>query len=58
MPYFREIYNNVSEDTIWNIYYYSKDSMIDYKKKIISIGVNEDNIKMFNSNLFFRTYID
>lgn len=54
MPYFREIYNHVSEDTIWNIYYYSEDSMVDYREKIISIGVNECNIRMFNSNLFFR----
>lgn len=54
MPYFREIYNNVSEDTIWHIYYYSEDSMIGYREKIISIGVNEDNIRMLNSNLFFR----
>ncbi|WGX75472.1 bacteriophage abortive infection AbiH family protein [Paraclostridium bifermentans] len=53
IPYFREIYNNVSEDTIWNVYYYSEDSMISYREKIISIGVNEDNIRMLNSNLFF-----
>mgnify|MGYP000285100304 CR=1 FL=1 len=54
MPYFREIYNHVSEDTIWNIYYYSEDSIIGYREKILSIGVNEDNIRMLNSNLFFR----
>lgn len=54
MPYFREIYNNVSEDTIWHIYYYSEDSRMYYRDKVISIGVNEDNIRLLNSNLFFR----
>lgn len=53
MPYFRQIYNNVNQDTIWNIYYYSEDSIIDYRNKIISIGVSEENIRMLNSSLFF-----
>lgn len=53
MLYFREVYNNVSDDTIWNIYYYSEDSMVSYREKILSIGVNENNIRLLSSDLFF-----
>lgn len=56
MPYFKEIYNNVSNDTVWNIYLYNdnEDNREKCKEKIMSIGVNDDKIKIFNSNSFFK----
>lgn len=56
MPYFKEIFENVSEDTIWNIYLYN-DEEADREKceeKIMSIGVKKDKIKIFNSKSFFQ----
>lgn len=56
MPYFKKIYSNINHDTIWNIYIYddNDDNREKYKEKIIGIGVNEEKIKIFNSNLFFN----
>lgn len=53
MPYFEEIRNNVSEDTIWNVYYYKECDMVTYRNRIISIGVNEENIRMLHTSNFF-----
>lgn len=58
MPYFEKICNNVSEDTIWHIYYYSEDSRMYYRDKIVSMGVNEDNIRLLNSNSLFSQLTD
>lgn len=54
MPYFREIRRNVSDDVIWNVYYYSDNDMLTYRDKIISIGVKKDNIRMIHSSRFFN----
>lgn len=54
MPYFREIRNNVRKDTIWNVYYFCEADEVDYREKIISIGVNEKNIRMLKSEEFFN----
>ncbi|WP_099335500.1 bacteriophage abortive infection AbiH family protein [Clostridium cadaveris] len=54
MPYFDEIKNNVSDNTIWNIYYYNDDDEILYREKIISMGVNERNIRVLKTDEFFN----
>lgn len=53
MPYFGKIRDNVSNDTIWNVYYYYEADKMIYKHKLIFIGVNEDNIKMLKTQKFF-----
>ena len=52
MQYFNEIKNNIKSDIIWNIYYYNEDDEILYREKIISIGVNERNIRMLKTEQF------
>lgn len=54
MPYFKGIKGNVNKDTIWNIYYRAEGDYICFKNKIMSIGVNEDNIIMVHSEQFFN----
>lgn len=54
IPYFREIRNSVNVDTMWNVYYYNEDDEVGYKEKILSIGVDERNIRMLNSEEFFN----
>ena len=56
MPYFKEIFDNVSEDTIWNIYLYNdkEEDRKECEEKIMSIGVKKDKIKIFNSKSFFQ----
>lgn len=54
MPYFEEIKNNVSENTIWNVCYYCEAEEASHRDKIISIGVNKDKIRMLKSEEFFN----
>ncbi|KDR94349.1 Bacteriophage abortive infection AbiH [Peptoclostridium litorale DSM 5388] len=54
MPYFKEIKRYVKQDSIWNIYYYDKEKATCFKNKIISIGVDESNIRMLRSQDFFK----
>ncbi|SDP76227.1 bacteriophage abortive infection AbiH family protein [Clostridium gasigenes] len=57
MPYFKGIKENVNKDTIWNIYYRDEGDDICFKNKIMSIGVNEDKIRVLHSEQFFNTEV-
>lgn len=54
IPYFKEIRNNVSADTMWNVYYYDEHDELGYREKVLSIGVEEQNIRMLKSEEFFN----
>jgi hypothetical protein len=46
MPYIREIWNvnRHKEETDWTLYCYSEDEDIKFTKKLVSLGVNEEQI--------------
>ena len=44
MPYLEEIKNSISNDTIWEIYYYKEDEEEFFRDSIISIGIPSENI--------------
>lgn len=54
MPYFEEIKEHVKQNATWNVYWHDDGDDIVYKKKIMSLGINNENIKMIMSKEFFK----
>ena len=54
MPYFEEIKEHVKQNATWNVYWHDDGDDIVYKQKIMSLGINNENIKMIMSKEFFK----
>ena len=54
MPYFEEIKEHVKQNATWNVYWPDDGDDIVYKQKIMSLGINNENIKMIMSKEFFK----
>ncbi len=54
MPYFEAVKSRVRDDVIWNVYYYQEEEELIFMKKILSLGVKRESIKMLSAkNLFY-----
>ncbi|WP_195970936.1 bacteriophage abortive infection AbiH family protein [Clostridium thermobutyricum] len=53
IPYFKEIKNYVNKNTIWKFYCYDENNSEYYKKKLMSIGIDSNNIIIKKSCDFF-----
>lgn len=54
LPYFQSVQLYSSDKITWNIYYYDKKEQNGMKKKLILIGVMEEQICMKNANEFWN----
>ncbi|MGL5349627.1 MAG: AbiH family protein [Cetobacterium sp.] len=53
MPYFKEILRRVDKDTKWNIFYYRDSERKIFEKKMLEIGIDEKNLVVEHSDLFY-----
>lgn len=54
LPYFEEIFSNVSQQTVWNVFYCKPEEECIFKDKLIKIGIKKENIKVYHASLFFN----
>lgn len=54
IPYFKKILENVDDNTRWYVHFHKSEDEENYKNKIISIGVNQENITMLRSEEIFN----
>ncbi|WP_238900630.1 bacteriophage abortive infection AbiH family protein [Clostridium sp. YIM B02500] len=54
MPYFEAVKNNTKENVIWNVYYFKDCEHDIFKKKVLSLGVKEENLYMIRTYEFYN----
>ena len=54
IPYFKKILENVGDNTRWYVHFHKSEDEENYKNKIVSIGVNQENITMLRSEEIFN----
>lgn len=54
LPYFKEVFRSISRNAQWNVYFYDPNDELIFKNKLISIGINEANIKTYPTDVFYN----
>lgn len=53
LPYFKEIKKYVNEDIEWYIYYYDESQIVEFRDKLLQIGIDEHQIHLEPSSTFY-----